>query len=93
MTSTKGRPPTPKELYTAASNLQLLDVIARDARSYSHAVLHAFKSMGFNLDRAKAVQSSSQQFLGERFGPIKLFECPYGVVARRSGRPLWGRVV
>ena len=33
MTSTKGRPPTPKELYTAASNPQPLVVIARDARS------------------------------------------------------------
>ena len=93
MTSTKGRPPTPKELYTAASNPQPLVVIARDARSHSYAALHALKSMGFNLDRAKAPQSSSQQFLGERFGPIKLLECPYGVAARRSGRPLWGRVV
>ena len=37
--------------------------------------VHALKSVGFNLDRAKAL------------------ECPYGVAARRSGRPLWGRAV
>ena len=54
------RPPTPKELYTAASNPQPLVVIARDARSYSYAALHALVSKGFNLDRAKALQSSSR---------------------------------
>jgi hypothetical protein len=73
MTSTKGRPPTPKELYTAASNPQPLLVIVRDARSYSYATLHALKSMGFNLDRAKAPQSSSQQSPGERFGRLNSY--------------------
>jgi hypothetical protein len=42
MTSTKGRPPTPKELYTAASNPQPLVVAGR---SLSYAALHALKSM------------------------------------------------
>ena len=70
MTSTEGRPPTPKELYTAASNPQPPLLIVRDARSYSYAALHALKSMGFNLDRAKAPQFLSQQSLGERFGRL-----------------------
>ena len=70
MTSTKSRPPTPKELYTADSNPQPFLAIVQDACSYSYAALHALKSMGFNLDRAKAPQSSSQQSFGERFGRL-----------------------
>jgi phage terminase large subunit GpA-like protein len=39
---------------------------ARDARSYSHAALHALKSMGLNLDRAPA----SGQSLAEAFAKL-----------------------
>jgi hypothetical protein len=41
----------------------------------------------------KALTQAQRDYRNATADVYELLECPYGVAARRSGRPLWGRVV